>query len=330
MQLLLWFESIRNPFLNSIFSVITLLGGELVFLGFATFVYWCVNKKHGYLILISGFFSTVLNQFLKLSFKVPRPWQSMEGFTIVESARGGATGYSFPSGHAQNAVTTFGIVGAKARSLAVKIIAGILLILVPVSRMYLGVHTPWDVMAGAGFAFIIIIALDHFFKYEKLHKKAMPWIIGAVFIAAVSFYLYARVFTPLSSDEEAKSAVKNACTLLGCCFGLLVVYPLDTKVVKFSTAAKWYVQIIKLVGGLCVVGCCYALPKQPLTFLLGEFEERIIRYFLIVVTAGVLWPFTFRYITKIKIPVFDKVGDKVYSIIHPASGKAPASGKRIK
>jgi hypothetical protein len=78
------------------------------------------------------------------------------------------------------------------------------------------------------------------------------------------------------------------------------------------------------------VGCCYALPKQPLTLLLGEFEERIIRYFLIVVTAGVLWPFTFRYITKIKIPVFDKVGDKVYSIIHPASGKAPASGKRIK
>ena len=46
-----------------------------------------------------GFFGTLVNQFLKLVCRVPRPWVRDPNFTIVEAARADATGYSFPSGH---------------------------------------------------------------------------------------------------------------------------------------------------------------------------------------------------------------------------------------
>ena len=101
-------ESIRTPALDKIMSVITLLGGELFFMVIAVAVFWCVSKREGYYLMIVGFFGTVINQFLKILCCVPRPWVKDPGFTIVESARADATGYSFPSGHTQNAVATYG------------------------------------------------------------------------------------------------------------------------------------------------------------------------------------------------------------------------------
>ena len=101
-------ESIRTPALDKIMSVITLLGGELFFMVIAVTVFWCVSKREGYYLMIVGFFGTVINQFLKILCCVPRPWIKDPDFTIVESARAEATGYSFPSGHTQNAVATYG------------------------------------------------------------------------------------------------------------------------------------------------------------------------------------------------------------------------------
>ena len=96
MQLLYALESIRTPVWNALMSAVTHLGEETVFMAAALFVFWCVGKRQGYYLLAVGFAGTVLNQFLKLLFRIPRPWVLDENFTIVESARAQATGYSFP------------------------------------------------------------------------------------------------------------------------------------------------------------------------------------------------------------------------------------------
>lgn len=108
MKVLYALESIRTPWLDTVMAAITHLGEETVFMVAALFVFWCVSKRHGYYLLAIGFAGTVLNQFLKLLFRIPRPWVLDSDFTIVESARAQATGYSFPSGHSQNAIGTFG------------------------------------------------------------------------------------------------------------------------------------------------------------------------------------------------------------------------------
>ena len=108
MEFLRILEGLRTPVGDTFFSTVTILGEETLLIVAGLLFFWCINKKHGYFILSVGFLGTVLNQFLKLVFRVPRPWVLDPEFTIVESARAEATGYSFPSGHTQNGVGIFG------------------------------------------------------------------------------------------------------------------------------------------------------------------------------------------------------------------------------
>ena len=107
MELLYFFEGLRNPVLDAFFALITHLGEETLFIIAGLLFFWCIDKLEGYYLLTVGLSGTVINQFLKLIFRVPRPWMKDPGFTIVESARAEATGYSFPSGHTQSAVGIF-------------------------------------------------------------------------------------------------------------------------------------------------------------------------------------------------------------------------------
>ena len=108
MELLYWFESIRCPALDTIMSLVTHLGEETFFMVAALYVFWCVDKRRGYYLLSVGFVGTLVNQWLKIVCRVPRPWVRDPNFTIVESARVEAAGYSFPSGHTQSAVGWMG------------------------------------------------------------------------------------------------------------------------------------------------------------------------------------------------------------------------------
>lgn len=313
MQLLYWFEKIRTPFLDFIFSSITHLGDEIALMLIAIVLFWCVNKRSGYYMLVSGFFGIIVNQVLKLACKIPRPEKiSAREFTIVESAREGAQGYSFPSGHTQNAVTVFGSIFLLAKKWWVKIVAIVIATLVGVSRMYLGVHTIWDVIAAAGCAIIIILLLEELFKSDEIFHKAMPYISAALVLCSIGFFLYAAVFTPESTDANILSAKTNSIKLLGCALGLVLVYPLDRFVIKFETKSTWYGNVIKVVCGFAIVMLIRAL-KGPLTSLLGDYEG-LVRYFLIIAFGGAGWPFVFRYINKIQVAALDEFGAKVKAV----------------
>ena len=96
MELLKLIEGIRTPFLNEIMSLVTMLGDETFFMIIGMTVMWCISKKWGFRLMIIGLAGTGFNQLLKYIFLVPRPWVLDPTFTIVESAREGAGGYSFP------------------------------------------------------------------------------------------------------------------------------------------------------------------------------------------------------------------------------------------
>ena len=83
MQLLYFFESIRNPVLDVLMLGLTEFGGEVVFLAAAIIIFWCIDKKCGYYMMTVGFSGIVVNQFLKLWFRIPRPWVKDPNFTIV-------------------------------------------------------------------------------------------------------------------------------------------------------------------------------------------------------------------------------------------------------
>lgn len=300
MQLLYLLEKIRVPGLNEFMLAITTLGEETAFLVVAIVLFWCVDKRRGYYVMSVGFIGTIANQFLKLLFRVPRPWILDENFTILEQAREAASGYSFPSGHSQTAVGTFGSIAHTAKNKWIKIACILIAVLVPFSRMYVGVHTPYDVVVGAGMALILIFALGPVFY--KNDGKHIPKLLAVMTALSVAYLCYVELF-PFPAEVDAAnltSGTKNAYTLIGCLAALLIVYFADEKWLRFPTEAVWWAQIMKAVLGLAVVLLVKEGMRTPLDAIFGgHMIARSVRYFLVVLAAGLIWPMTFRWFGKL-------------------------------
>ena len=298
MKFLYFLEGLRTPWLDSLMQLLTELGSETLFLAAVLVLFWCVSKRKAYLLMAVGFLGTLANQFLKLCCQVPRPWVRDPGFTIVESARAGATGYSFPSGHSQNAVGTFATLAACTENRFRKILCIAVCILVPFSRMYLGVHTPADVLVGSGMALCCLAVFVPLFREDRQDRT--PQILGVLAVLGVAFVLYAQLW-PFPADIDAgnlSSAVKNSYTLLGALLGMIVVWYADRSWLNFPTDAVWYAQIFKFLGGLVLVLVVKSALKAPLEAILPAAPARMVRYFLVVLTAGIAWPLTFPWFAR--------------------------------
>lgn len=314
MPFLHFLASIRNPVFDFIFSTVTHLGEETFFLVIAILFFWCINKREGYFILITGLIGTLVNQVAKLFFRVPRPWVLDPEFDIIEAAREEATGYSFPSGHTQNIAGTYGSIAAFKPKKWKTILCVTIIFLVAFSRMYLGVHTPIDVIVSLFFALGLILVLRPCFATEEGFKKYMPWVVVCSVILSVGFLAYVLAISGDATldPHNFKSGLKNACTLLGCTAGLVLVYFVDAKYINFQTGARWYAQILKLAGGLVGVLIIKSGLSAPLTALFGnEFIARSVRYFLIVAFAGTFWPLTFKWFSTLKIDFMEKFTELV-------------------
>lgn len=300
MNFLYFLESIRIPGLNEFMLAITYFGDEIAFLVAALIIFWCVDKRKGYYILSVGFIGTIANQFMKLWFRIPRPWVIDENFTILEQAREAAAGYSFPSGHTQNAVGTFGSIAFTTKNKVIRVLAVIIAVLVPFSRMYIGVHTPLDVGVAAAMAIGLIFLLKPVVLGSD--GKYIPCLLGIMTVLAVAFLCFVELYPfPVDVDEHnLASGIKNAYTLMGCLVGLLIVYIVDEKWLHFPVKAVWWAQIIKVAVGLGIVLLVKSGLKDPLNALFGESVGRAARYFLIVIVAGILWPLTFKYFARLK------------------------------
>lgn len=298
MSFLYWLEGIRIPGLNEFMLLITQLGEETAFLVAALILFWCVNKYFGYYVLSVGFIGTLANQFMKLWFRIPRPWVLDSNFTILEQAREAASGYSFPSGHTQNAVGTFGSIACTVKTKWVRIAAIVVAVLVPFSRMYIGVHTPLDVLVAAAIAIILLLILKPVVLGNT--KRNMPILLVVMSVLGISYLCFVALYPfPADIDQHnLASGLKNAYTLFGALLGMLVVYIVDEKWIHFTTKAVWWAQLIKVAFGLVLVLAVKSGLKAPLNMLLGESFGRAVRYFLIVIVAGIVWPLTFRWFGK--------------------------------
>lgn len=302
MELLYALESIRTPFLDKLMGLVTNLGGEAVFIVAAIIVFWCLNKSCGYYMMTVGFAGTIINQFLKLWFRIPRPWVKDPNFTIVESARAEATGYSFPSGHTQNAFAVFGAPARFFKNTALRIIFILLIALTAFSRMYVGVHTPLDVGVSIIVGTILVFVIYPFFRdMDKSPKKV--YIIFSIFIVlAAAFVAFVELYDfPADIDaENYASGLKNAYMILFCAIGLMLTFFIDTKYIHFPTQAVWWAQIIKVVVGLAILLALKSVLKAPLLALFGGHSiAHGVRYFIVILFAGIVWPMTFKFFAKL-------------------------------
>lgn len=301
MDILYALEKIRTPFWNGVMSAVTQLGGEVIFIVAAVVVFWCVSKWEGYYLMTIAFCGTVLNQFLKLICRVPRPWVRDPNFTIVESARAEATGYSFPSGHTQNAIGLFGGMARWGGRRWVRIGLTALALVIAFSRMYLGVHTPADVGVSLVLAAALVLGLYPLMRRAQEKPRYMGYVLAAMLVISGAFVVFVETcgFPADMDAENLASGIGNAWKMLGAVAGMTLAWLLDRRYIHFETQAVWWVQVIKVVVGMALLLAIKSGLKAPLLALLGhEGLAGGVRYFLLVLVAGAVWPLVFRPMSK--------------------------------
>lgn len=301
MDILYALEKIRTPFWNGVMSAVTQLGGEVIFIVAAVVVFWCVSKWEGYYLMTVAFCGTVLNQFLKLICRVPRPWVRDPNFTIVESARAEATGYSFPSGHTQNAIGLFGGMARWGGRRWVRLGLTALALIIAFSRMYLGVHTPADVGVSLVLAAALVLGLYPLMRRAQEKPRYMGYVLAAMLVVSGAFVVFVEAYG-FSADTDAEnlaSGIGNAWKMLGAVAGMTLAWLLDRRYIHFETQAVWWVQVIKVAVGMALLLAIKSGLKVPLLVLLGhEGLAGGVRYFLLVLVAGAVWPLVFRPMSK--------------------------------
>lgn len=307
MNVLRALEGIRTPFFDKLFAALTYLGDQTVFIVLVLGLLWCVDKRRGYCLFFIGMVGTAANQLLKAIFLIPRPWLLDPSFTIVESARGGATGYSFPSGHTQSATSIFAALAAwykKRRWAFAACVAAI--VLAAFSRMYLGVHTPLDVgvslITGLASAWFGLSAFSRW-KSSALQSVAL----GSAALLALYLLLWPKGATNVAEFDV--HGLESAFTLLGAAIGLTISWVVDEKRLRYEIKAVWWAQLLKLGLGLGLLLAIKSLLKTPLNALFGGTPvANCLRYCLVSLFGGLGWPLTFPFWAKLghnKIPPED-------------------------
>ena len=219
LDILMYLQSIRNELLTSLFTFFTICTEVPVITVLTAILYWCINKKAGQRILFALCGSLNINIGVKNFVKMARPI----GLKGLESLRiETATGYSFPSGHTQTA-TTFWIAMMTQFKKAWVYIIGILMILgAGISRLYLAVHWPMDVIVGWFFGIVLSILFVKIFDYID-DSKSYYILIGIMLIFGVCTYF-------IGGEDFYK--------MFGLYTGFVLGYMVEDTYINFSTESE--------------------------------------------------------------------------------------------
>ncbi|MBO7700597.1 MAG: phosphatase PAP2 family protein [Eubacteriaceae bacterium] len=290
---LLWFlAGIRSEFLTAVIRYAALVGEEVFIMVMMLVIYWCLNKDMAYRIGFAYFFSGLGVQTMKVIFRIPRPWVKDPSFPPVESALPSATGYSFPSGHTQTAAALFGSLMFNTSKLGYRLLCLFLILLVGFSRMYMGVHTPQDVIVALVFSLAVAWITD---KVIDSRGKKDDILMAGVLIAVAAvctgyvYYLY-------SSGLVEDAYLNDICKMTGAAVAFAVSMYVETKYINFSVkCARPWMQPVKLILG---AGVLMGL-KSGLKVVLGESAPAsAVRYFIMIIWAMLIYPLIIASIQK--------------------------------
>ena len=263
-------QSIGNPSLDVLFQLITILGEQTIIVVIMVSIYWSYDKVLGEYIVYSSLTGVLVNNSIKDIFKMQRPI----GEDGIRSLRvETATGYSFPSGHTQQATTFYGTLFMYTKKKWLYILSIIVITLVGFSRMYLGVHYPKDVLFGVIFGVLTIIITNYLFK--RINNKLLLYTITFI------------VFLPALTFARSSDFIKGLGTFLGFIIGVFI----ERRYVNFSVEGTRFNKIVRVLLGILILMILITILKIVFPKIL--FFD-FIRYMIISIYGIGLYPALFK------------------------------------
>ena len=265
-DVIVWMQQ-ASPALDLPFQVFTFLGDELFFLVFLPVIVWCVDYSRGVRLTVLFLTSAYVNSFAKSLGSQPRPFEyDPRAKKLVE-----ATGFGLPSGHTQSTVTIWGYLAARFRHRGIWWLAALFILMIPLSRIYLGVHFPTDVFGGY-FLGIVVLWL-----YFKLENPIVEWLKSVNLRVHLGISVILPAILILIYPGTVMDSIPTCATLMGGCIGLA----LAQKWIRYDADGVWWKRILRYLLGMVVVSLFYFGLKMAFGGLEPAPLYRFIRYALV-------------------------------------------------
>lgn len=241
------------------------------------YIFWCCDKKSGYSMAFAVSVGSLVNHLLKLTCCVERPWLLDKRITPPEVALQNQGGYSFPSGHAQLAA---GYLSGSAWWIRKKKVLSaacwLVLALIGFSRVYLGVHTLLDVLAGIGEAVILLLIfwklIPWFWNDEKRTVRVCAVIFAVAVLSAVYFLvkpypMHYDEYGHLLTDPKTMITFSGVGAAMGFALGMF----LERRFINFTTDVTVKTKVFRLIIGVLVYLPLYAAGNYWMPQILGGY-----------------------------------------------------------
>lgn len=286
LAILRFFENLRSDFLTFFACAFTLFGETVFLIALVCLLYWLYDKSLGEKLVVVSFSSMCLNGLLKNVVARPRPFVN-GGISRVEihspllSTTTLEPYHSFPSGHSQLGAGMFFTSAFHFRKKILWIVFSLCALFVMLSRLYLGVHYPSDVLVGGALGALFACL------WEWVLKKAEK-----------SKYYIIAGFALLSILFSALAPSKRLIELCGCCVAAAICLPVENNFIRFENQPSFKKKLLRLALGLSCVGVVFGgFSVLPFAFL-ELWGWKFVKYFLTVITGALLVPYLF---VKLKI-----------------------------
>lgn len=307
---LLWLQNLRESAGPALEQAAYLLTAAALVAGPAlvAVLYWCFDRKKG----IAGLFALgcgqAVNNLIKVTACVYRPWIKSALVTPSELALDGATGYSFPSGHTMIAATTLGSVAWQFRKRAwVVAVCTVVILLCAGSRNLLGVHAPQDVLVAIAESLIIVLACA---KAVPALEAASPSGQAVALACVLAFCVVAAAyvgFKPYPVDyvdgallvDPAKMRL-DAYKGIGFLAGLSTGWFLERRLVRFDDAEARGQRMVRLICGLVVTGAVYLVASALSSAALPDAAAMLVKGAAPMIAGVFLAPAAFTWIERVR------------------------------
>lgn len=316
----LMFQSLGAA-LEAPMQAITFLGSELFFLFVLPVIYWCINATMGLHLGLLLMVSTSLYSTLKIAFHDPRPYWLDPGVRAYAEE----TSFGLPSGHAQNAVIVWGMLALWIRKTWAWIVAVIMILLIGLSRIYLGVHFPTDVLAGWTLGVLMLVAyaalrkpLSAWWRGQSLGRQTLvsfAFALGLILLGWLARTLLGDWALPQEWIDNARlafpdSEIINPLVLSGIVtpaatfFGLALGAGLVQQRGGFDAGGQLWQRVVRFVVG--ILGTLVFYVGLDLVFPGGDtlvpLVLRFVRYALVGFWVSGLAPLVFLWLKLAKKP----------------------------